>query len=94
MWQQYQQAITNAEIEFLQYLKKQGYVFEQFGSYESTQYFATHPDVFLTEKERWDSDDWDCPPYLFPEQYPEGHYIELTFECNWLSPDRCYLGYF
>lgn len=91
MWQQYQQAITNAEIEFLQYLKSQGYVFEKVGMYEDTQYFATHPDIFLTEEKRWDSDD---SPYLFPEQYPDGHYIELTFECNWLWSDRCHLGYF
>jgi len=91
MWQQYQQAITNAEIEFLQYLKNQGYVFEQFGSYDMTQYFATHPEAYLLDQEKGGRNTWDCP---LPEQYPDGHYIELTFECNWLSLDSCDLGYF
>lgn len=102
--QTHQQTLQKAKRDYLFHLTSLGYVFEQKGDYESTYYWAIHPDYYLTEDEKWDREDFVIDGTISPECYPEGAFIlintvaesetELWYETDYfLSDDRCYLDY-
>lgn len=100
----FQQKLRKAKRNYLTNLVSLGYVLLQKGTYSDTQYWAIHPDYYLTDDERWDSDQFIIDGTISPECYPKGAFIlidsivesetEDWFETEYLLyEDRCSIDY-